>query len=387
MENLEQQEPIISPSPRRLKRIGFAAIILAVAIVGIGVTLRLRDHQAVAQWSKKQALPTVSLVHFQPGGVTDSISLPGNIQAYNKAAIYARVNGYLKNWQTDIGSSVKTGQVLAVIDAPDLDQQFAQAKANLVTDQVNERLAVLTAQRWQALLAEGAVARQDADTKTAAAAAAKAVVDAAQANVQQLAAMEAFKNVTAPFDGIVTVRNADIGALIDAGNTGQKLFEVSDLHLVRIYVQVPQMMSGQISPGMQATFTLPQYPGRNFVGVVTTISHAMDSSSRSMLVELHADNPDGKLFADTYCQVHFHLAPTPNKLLLPATALMLSNRGTQVAVLRQNDRVALKSIQIGRDFGDSVEVVDGLSSSDKVIDSPPETLKAGNLVSLVETTR
>jgi RND family efflux transporter MFP subunit len=384
MEHNDQQEPIAPPDPRQLKHIGLAVVTLAAVVVAMGVGLRLHAQQSVAQWSKSQALPTVSLVHFQAGTTGDSISLPGNIQALNKAAIYARVSGYLKSWQTDIGSPVKAGQLLGVIDAPDLDQQYAQAKANLMMDQVNERLAVLTAQRWQALLAQNAIARQDADTKTAAADAAKAVTAAAQASLQQLAAMEAFKNVTAPFDGVVTARTTDIGALINAGNSGQELFEVSDLHAVRIYVQVPQMMSGQISVGMQATFTLPQYPGKQFSASVTSLSHAMDTASKSMLVELHAENPDGKLFSDTYCQVHFLLAPLPNRYLLPVTAIMQSNGGAQVAVLTKDHHVALKPIQIGRDLGNSIEVTAGLSPRDNVIDSPPETIQTGNIVRVAD---
>jgi len=387
MEHDEQSEPIVLPDLRRLKRIGLALVALAAVVVATGVGLRLHAQQSVAQWSKSQALPTVSLVHFQAGTTGDSISLPGNIQAISKAAIYARVSGYLKSWQTDIGTPVKAGQLLAVIDAPDLDQQYAQAKANLMMDQVNERLAVLTAQRWQALLAQNAIARQDADTKIAAADAAKAVTAAAQANLQQLAAMEGFKNVTAPFDGIVTARTTDIGALINAGNSGQELFEVSDLHAVSIYVQVPQMMSAQISVGMQATFTLPQYPGRQFSATVTSLSHAMETSSKSMLVKLYAENSDGKLFSDAYCQVHFLLAPLPNRLLLPVTAIMQSNQGTQVAILEKNSSVALKPIQIGRDLGNKVEVTSGLSPRDKVIDSPPETLQSGNFVHVANVTR
>jgi RND family efflux transporter MFP subunit len=382
MEHDDQQEPIVPPDPRWLRRIGLVVVTLAAAVVAMGVGLRLHGQSDVAQWSKTQAVPTVSLVHFTAGTTGDSISLPGNIQAFNKAAIYARVSGYLKSWQTDIGAPVKAGQLLGVIDAPDLDQQYAQAKANLMMDQVNERLAVLTAQRWQALLAQNAIARQDADTKAAAADAAKAVTAAAQASLQQLAAMEGFKNVVAPFDGIVTARTTDIGALINAGNSGQELFEVSDLRSVRIYVQVPQMMSGQISVGMPATFNLPQYPGQQFSATVSSISHAMDVTSKSMLVELHAQNPDGKLFSQAYCQVHFQLAPQPNRFLLPVTAIMQSNQGIQVAVLRQDNRVALKPIQIGRDLGNSVEVTGGLSPQDKVIDAPPETLQAGNMVQI-----
>jgi RND family efflux transporter MFP subunit len=384
MEHNSSHDPIAPPDPRKLKRIGLVVAVLAVAIVALGFGIRLHAQENVAQWSKSQELPTVSLVHFTGGATGDSISLPGDIQAFNKAAIYARVNGYLKSWQTDIGTPVKAGQLLSVIDAPDLDQQYAQAKANLMMDQVNERLAVLTAQRWQALLAQNAVAQQDADTKNAAADAAKAVTAAARANLEQLAAMEGFKSVTAPFDGIVTARTTNIGALINAGSSGQELFEVSDLHAVRIYVQVPQTMSAQISTGMQATFNIPQYPGRTFAATVSSISHAMDAASKSMLVELQAENPDGKIFSGIYCQVHFQLAPLPNRMLLPVTAIMQSNQGTQVAILSNGSRVVLKPIQIGRDLGNSVEVTAGLSPRDKVIDAPPETLQQGNMVRVAE---
>jgi RND family efflux transporter MFP subunit len=229
------------------------------------------------------------------------------------------------------------------------------------------------------------VSRQSADDKTGAAAATKAAMDAASANVKQLEAMEDFKKIVAPFDGIVTARKTDIGALINAG-AGVELFEVSDLHNVRIYVQVPQAFSADLHPGLEATFDMPQSPGQQFKATVATMSHAMDPSSRSMLVELQADNADGKLFAGAYAQVHFQLPGDPNMLRVPATALLPADHGMQVAVLGNDNKVVLKSVQLGRDFGDSAEVVTGLSPSDRVIDNPPETLQSGDEVQLSATT-
>jgi RND family efflux transporter MFP subunit len=227
------------------------------------------------------------------------------------------------------------------------------------------------------------MAQQAADQAMADAAAKKAVMDADAAYVRQLEAMESFKQIVAPFDGIVTARNTDIGALINSGNTaGQELFEVSDLHRVRIYVQVPQAFSADLHPGLKATFQMPQYPGQKFDATLVTTSNAMNATSRSMLVELQADNPDGKLFAGAYCRVDFLIQNDPNVMRVPATALMPANRGMQVAVLGADNKVALKPIQLGRDFGDSVEVKSGLAPQDRVIDSPPETLQSGDAVQL-----
>jgi RND family efflux transporter MFP subunit len=280
---------------------------------------------------------------------------------------------------------VTAGDVLASIDTPDLDQQFSQAKADLATASANAQLAAVTAQRWSTLVKSQWVSQQASDDKTGAAAATKASMEAATANVKRLEAMESFKSIAAPFDGVVTARNTDIGALINAGTAGQALFEVSDLHKVRLYVQVPQAFSGQLHAGLKASFEMPQYPGQQFDAVLVTMSHAMDANSRSMLVELQADNAEGKYFAGAYCQIHFQLPSDPNVVRVPATALVPGNQGMEVAVLGANNSVLLKPIRLGRDFGDSVEVVAGLSSADRVIDSPPETLQNGDPVQLTTT--
>jgi RND family efflux transporter MFP subunit len=328
-------------------------------------------------------VPTVALAALTQGSGAQSLILPGNVQPYYKAAIYARVNGYLKSWNKDIGASVKAGEVLASIDAPDLDQQLAQAKATLASAKANYEIAQITTDRDNVLVKKQAVAQQLADQAAADARAKKAVMDANEANVRQLEAMQSFKQIVAPFDGVVTARNTDIGALINAGNTaGQELFEISDLHRVRIYVQVPQAFSAELHPGLQASFEVPQYPGRKFDAVLVTTSNAMNATSRSMLVELQADNTDGKLFGGTYCQVDFRIPGNPNVVSVPATALMPGNSGMQVAVLGAGDKVALKPVKLGRDLGDSVEVTTGLTAQDRVIDSPPETLRSGDTVQL-----
>jgi RND family efflux transporter MFP subunit len=380
-------QPAQTARPRRLLVVGLAALVAAGAIAANGLISRARSKQVLAMWTNAQAVPTVALAALAHGAADQRLILPGNIQPYNKAMIYARVSGYLKSWQQDIGAHVTAGQVLASIDTPDLDQQLAQAKGTLASAKANYDIAALTASRYDTLVKRQAISQQSADQSAADAAAKKAVMNADEANVRQLEAMQAFKQILAPFDGIVTLRNTDIGALINAGSTaGQELFEISDLHRVRIYVQVPQAFSAALRPGLKATFEMPQYPGEKFDAAVVTTSNAMDANSRSMLVELQADNADGKLLANTYCQVAFQIPGDPNMVRLPATALMLANRGAQVALLGDDNKVVLKPIQLGRDLGDSVEVTAGLALQDRVIDSPPETLQSGDVVQLATAT-
>src|SRR5712671_4782258 len=380
-------ENIKTPSRRSLLTAATAAVLLASIVVGYGFVGRAQSKQEVVQWTNTQAIPTVALVQPTPASSHQTLMLPGNIQPFNRAAIFARVNGYVKSWDHDIGSPVKSGQALATVDAPDLDQQLGQAKATLASVRANHQIASLTASRNNILLQKQIVAQQLADQTTADATAKEAVVDANEANVRQLEAMQSFKTLAAPFDGVVTARNVEIGMLINSGGSGQPLFEVSDLHRVRIYVQVPQSFTAGLAPGMKAKFEMPQYPGVQFDATLSHLSKAINSNSHSMQVELQADNAAGKFFGGSYCNVHFELPVDPNLVKIPSTALVTGNQGTQVATLDSNDKVVLKNVQLGRDFGDSAEILAGLSPFDRIINNPPETLAAGDAVRVAATTQ
>jgi RND family efflux transporter MFP subunit len=380
-------QPIKTPRPRRLLLVGVIALVAAGAVATYGLIIRARSNQDLVRWTNAQAVPTVALAKLVRGAAEQILILPGDIQPYNKAAIYARVNGYLKNWNKDIGALVKAGDVLASIDAPDLDQQLAQARATLASAKANYDIAATTANRYGILIEKQVTSQQLADQTAADAAAKEAVTDANEANVRQLEAMQSFKQIVAPFDGVVTARNTNVGALINAGNAaGQELFEVSDLHRVRIYVQVPQAFTANLRPGLKATFEMPQYPGQKYDATLVTTSSAVNAASRSMLVELQADNSDGKLLGGAYCRVNFQIPGDPNVVRIPATALTPVNRGVQVAIVGEGNKVVFKSIQLGRDFGDTVEVTAGLDPQDRVIDSPAETLQSGDVVQLAVPT-
>src|SRR3954451_7474616 len=379
-------EDIKPPSRRSLVTAATAAVILAGVAVGYGFISRAQSKQEVVEWTNAQSVPTVALAQMIPGSSHQTLTLPGNIQPFNRAAIYARVNGYVKSWDHDIGRPVKAGQVLATIDAPDLDQQLSQAKATLASVKANEQIATLTASRNSILVKKDIVSQQVADQAAADATAKQAVVDANEANVRQLEAMQSFKTLSAPFDGVVTARNVELGMLINSGGSGQPLFEVSDLHRVRIYVQVPQSFTAGLTVGMKATFEMPQYPGAQFEATLSHVSKAINSNSHSMQVELQADNAAGNFFGGSYCNVHFEIPTDANLVRIPSTALITGNQGTQVATLDGNNKVVLKSIRLGRDLGDSVEVLAGLSPSDRIINSPPETLATGDAVRVAATT-
>ena len=380
-------EYIKAPGRRSLATVAAAAVLLAIAVVGYGFMTRAQSKQEVVQWTNTQAIPTVALAQLNPGGTHQTLTLPGNIQPFNRAAIFARVNGYVKSWDHDIGSSVKAGQVLATIDAPDLDQQLGQAKATLASVRANHQIASLTANRNNILLQKQIVAQQLADQTTADEKAKEAVVDANEANVRQLEAMQSFKTLAAPFDGVVTARNVELGMLINSGGgSGQALFEVSDLHRVRIFVQVPQSFTAGLAPGMKATFEMPQYPGVQFDATLSHTSKAINANSHSMQVELQADNAAGKFFGGSYCNVHFEIPTDASLVKIPSTALITGNQGSQVATLDGSDKVVLKSVKLGRDLGDSVEVLAGLTPSDRIINSPPETLVTGDAVRVAGVT-
>ncbi|WP_247452585.1 MULTISPECIES: efflux RND transporter periplasmic adaptor subunit [unclassified Bradyrhizobium] len=379
-------EDIKAPGRKSLLTAAAAAVLIAGIVLSYGFIGRAQSKQEVVDWTNTHAIPTVGLAGLIPGSSHQTLTLPGNIQPFNRAAIFARVNGYVKSWDHDIGSPVKAGQVLATIDAPDLDQQLGQAKATLASVKANHQIASLTAKRNNILLQKQIVAQQLVDQTDADAKAKEAVVDANEANVRQLEAMQSFKTLAAPFDGVVTARNVELGMLINSGGSGQPLFEVSDLHRVRIYVQVPQSFTAGLTVGMKATFEMPQYPGARFEATLSHVSKSINQNSHSMQVELQADNAAGKFFGGSYCNVHFEIPTDANLVKVPATALITGNQGTQIATLDSNDKVVLRSVQLGRDLGDSVEVVAGLSPADRIINNPPETLAAGDAVRVAQAT-
>ena len=373
------------PSPRRLRVAGIVALIVALALALGGVALRIHAGSTLKAKTEAEAIPTVSVIDPAPGGSQEQLVLPGNVQAYFDAPIYARVPGYLKKWYFDIGAHVKAGDLLAEIETPELDQQLKQAQADLATAKAKEKLAEITANRWKGMLASDSVSKQEADEKAGDFEAKQATANAELANVERLQATTSFKRIVAPFDGVVTARKTDIGQLINAGSSsGTELFRVADTHKLRVYVQVPQTYSLQVTDGMHAQLHFPEQPERSFPAKVIATSEAISESSRSLLVQLEADNPNGKLISGSYAEVHFDLPSTPGVLQLPVTALLFRQHGMKVATIGPDGRVVLKNIQIGRDMGTRVEVVAGLTAADRVIDSPPDWLAQGDRVHAIE---
>jgi RND family efflux transporter MFP subunit len=369
--------------PRHLLAYGLGALTITLVAAGYGVADRSWSDDSVAQLTTREAVPTVDVIHPEQGVTGEAVALPGTIQAYFEAPIYARVSGYLKMWYKDIGARVTAGELLATIETPDLDQELAQAQADLAVADANYRLAQLTAGRWQKLLKSDAVSVQEVDVKAGDAAAKRASVTAAQANVARLEAQEGFKRIVAPFDGIITARRTDVGALINAGSgVGPELFTVADMHKMRVYVRVPQAESADITKGMPATLSLPQFPDRTFPAAVVTTANAIDPASNTLLVELMAGNPDGVLSPGTFADVRFELPPQPNVIRIPTSALLFREGGLKVATVGPGGKTLIKSIHVGRDLGTQVEVLSGLTPSDRVIDSPPDSLLAGEKIRL-----
>jgi RND family efflux transporter MFP subunit len=362
-------------SLRGVKRILWVVALIAVLAAVWGVFSRVRGREMVGKETAEDAIPVVAVAKPSPSPATDELVLPGDVAAFIEAPIYARTSGYLKSWSTDIGTPVKKGQLLAEIETPEVDQQLRQSKSDLETALANAHIAEVTNVRWQGLLEHNAVSPQDADTRAATAQATKATADSAAANVARLQQLESFKRVIAPFDGVVTARNTDVGALINAGqSTGSQLFRVADTSRLRVYVQVPEPFAPQTRPGVEAQLHFNEHPGTVYPAKVTRTSQALDPALRTLQVELLVDNSQGELFPGSYAEVHFRLPGKTWTLRIPATALVFRAPGLQVATVQQNNRVKLKSIDEGRDFGTAVEVVNGLAADDVIIVNPPDSI-------------
>ena len=354
---------------------------VAVLVLGGGVLTRTRASAHLKTTAVEQAVPTVDLVAPAAHRDAETLTLPGEVQATNSAVIHARVPGYLKRWDVDIGAPVKAGQELAEIDTPELDQQLALAKAHLATAVADQKFAQTTAARWTHLLGRDAVSHQEADEKTAELDAKTTGVEAAKADVDRLMALESFKRIVAPFSGMVTARTTDIGALITAGNANDPgLFTVADVRRLRVYVHVPQSYSAMVVPGAVGHLAVPEYPGRMFDATLVSTSGAVGAQSGSVLVELQMDNPDAALKPGEYAQVTFDLPPVLGTVQLPASALMFRQKGMAVGVVDAQGHAALRYIKIQRDLGSTVEIASGLVPADRVINNPPDSLSEGQLV-------
>ena len=374
-------------------------IVLGIGAIGLavsGIMDRARSKQEVAAWTNAQTVPTVRVVRPERGSGEQELILPGNVAAFITGSLYARASGYITAWNKDIGARVTKGEILAAISAPDLDQQLEQAKGQLVQlqaavqqAQANADLGHVTDQRTSQLVAQGWPSKQQGDTDrlnaaslAAAVSVAKANVVAQQAAVSRLQELTSFEQIKAPFDGVVTARNVDIGDLVNAGGTtGRALFQIADIHRMRIYVNVPQAFLGDLAPGIKATLHLPGQK-ETFEAELVSTSNALAENSRTALIELQADNPEGKLWPGAFAEVHFHIPADPNTLSIPLTALVFGAQGMRVAALDAEDKVALKPVVVGRNLGNRVEIESGLAPSDRLVDSPLESTQTGDAVNI-----
>ena len=401
---------------------GAAALILILAIgaaiafvVTRGINTRVASANAVRVETAKVAVPTVSVITPREGAMQNEIVLPGNVQAFTDAPIYARASGYLKKWYFDIGAHVKSGQLLADIDAPEMDQQVHQAEASLEQAKAsleqananyeqgrsNQQLAKVTAERWNSLVQKGAVSKQDNDQYQAqyqaqdanlralekAVSAARSNVSSLEADVARLVSLQNYKQVRAPFDGVITARNTDTGALINAGNGGaaQELFHMAAVSPLRVFVSVPEASSRGAIPGVPAELTLTEFPGRRFPGKIVRVAGAMDAATRTLNTEVEVNNEAGTLLPGSYAQVHLKLAAASPSLIVPVGAILFRGEGQRVGIVRDGNKADLAAVVVGKDYGTEVEILSGLSPTDQVIENPPDSLVAGMEVRVVQT--
>jgi multidrug efflux pump subunit AcrA (membrane-fusion protein) len=369
-------------------------LIVALIIIG-GIVPRIRAKAALRTETYDLAIPTVKVVHPKRGAPQQEIVLPGNIQAFTDAPVYARTNGYLKKWYSDIGAHVKAGQLLAEIESPEVDQQLAQARADLNTAQANYHLSEITATRYQDLKSTDSVSKQDVDNAVGAYQAQKAMVASADSNVKRLEQMVSFERIYAPFEGVITARNTDVGQLIDSGANGgsgnggapvsssgnvRELFHIAATRQLRVYVSVPQQYSQAAKPGLTADLTLAEFPGRRFHGKLVRTANAINATSRTLLVEVDVDNPAGELLPGAYTEVHLKLPTEVPAYILPVSALIFRSEGLQIATVDKDNKINLSSVTLGRDFGAEVEVISGLNDQDQIVMQPPDSLIVGESV-------
>jgi RND family efflux transporter MFP subunit len=390
----QEQKPqasAVGSSQRRSRRGWFVAIAIFLAFAALlvsGILQRVKTSAALRTETAQMAVPTVSVVSPQRGAPSQEIVLPGNVQPYVTAPIFSRTNGYLQAWYFDIGAHVKKGQLLAVIATPEVDQQLGQSRSNLSTAEANLRLAEITKSRYEDLLKTHAVAQQDVDNAVGTYNANKSIVEADQANVKQLEALQSFEKIYAPFDGIITARNTDVGALVDSGSSGgvkTDLFHLSQVDRLRVYVNVPEEYSQATTSGLNAELTLAEFPGTTFSGKLVRTSQAINFETRTLLAEIDVINPTGKLLSGSYAEVHFKVQGKVSTYILPTETLLFRKEGLRVTVVKDN-KAQLLPVTPGRDFGDTIEIISGLQGNESVIVSPPDSVVNGEKVQIAQTT-
>jgi membrane fusion protein, multidrug efflux system len=373
----ERSSPV---SRRKLSIFGLVAGVVLVLVVVTGIRAREDSSAKLAEWTDNQAIPTVAVVLPDAKVLNATIDLPGRLEAYYRAPIFARVSGYLKSWSADIGAKVKAGQVIAEIEAPDLDQQLLQARADLVSQQASAKLSEVTLNRRKTLIASNFVSMQEIDERSADLSNKNAAVNASQANVERLEALAGYKKITVPFDGIVTARETDVGALINAGGgTGPAMFVVSDIKKLRVYVNIPQSYVPAIKIGAKAIITMPEYPNRTFAATVEASSQSVDVGSGTTRMQLGLANPNGELLPGGYANVKLSLSGESAPLHIPASALIFDQNGLRVATV-SDDKIVFKKVTIARDLGSEIEIGSGLAANDRFVTAPPDGLNEGDKV-------
>jgi RND family efflux transporter MFP subunit len=367
---------------------GVVAVVAALLLVVTGIRAREDSSVKLKEWTDNQAVPSVAVVVPDPKPLQATIDLPGRLEAYNRAPIFARVSGYLKYWNADIGARVKAGDVIAEIEAPDLDQQLLQARADLANQQASAKLSDVTLARRKTLIASNFVSMQEIDERTADLSNKNAAVKSNQANVERLEALAGYKKITVPFDGIVTARSTDVGALINAGqSSGPAMFIVSDIRKLRVYVNVPQSYVPSVPIGSKALISVPEYQTKTFAATVEASAQAVDVNSGTTQMQLALDNSAGELMPGGYANVRLSLQHSGVPFNIPSSALILDQNGLRVAVVGPDDRVILKTVKIGRDLGRNIELASGLSADDRVITAPPDGVANGDQVRVVNTVK
>jgi RND family efflux transporter MFP subunit len=377
--------PVPFKHRRTLRTVGIAGATIFAFVVVTGIASRETSNARLRELTEKQAIPTVAAVLPDPRGRVTTLDLPGRLEAYYRAQIYARSSGYLKDWKVDIGARVKAGDLLAEIEAPDLDQQFLQAQADLASAVANMKLSEANLKRGESLVHSSWISQQDFDQRTADLGNKQGLVKAAQANVDRLQVLEEYKRIIAPFDGLVTARNTDIGALISAGGSGPPLFVVSDIHKLRVYVNVPQNSVPDVRIGTQAKIAVPEYPGRTFPAVVEASAQAVDVASGTTRMQLGVDNTNGELMPGAFANVRLELPSSVASLNVPASALIFDQAGLRIATIGSGDRVVFKKVTIARDLGKEVEIASGLNADDRVIENLPDGVVEGDAVRIANS--